>query len=248
MEIFTILESLEDLIENSRNLPFSSKGIVDKDELLDLIKEVRIKLPDELKQAKWVKEERQRILVEAQKEADGIVKEAENRIISMIDEHEITRKAYEQKKEIIESANERSREISNGTKEYADNLLAQTEDVLTLRSIYERDRFDGGYIDSKTNNGCKEIDDKITIDTGIFLFDIDSDLKELYITSYMSSPSDNNYNFNRYLKIPKKTNFDSSAYRLIGVFDNGNEKRYASIKIDNPNPTRDCNLGGDGSE
>ena len=131
MEIFTILESLEDLIENSRNLPFSSKGIVDKDELLDLIKEVRIKLPDELKQAKWVKEERQRILVEAQKEADGIVKEAENRIISMIDEHEITRKAYEQKKEIIESANERSREISNGTKEYADNLLAQTEDVLT---------------------------------------------------------------------------------------------------------------------
>ena len=55
MEIFTILESLEDLIENSRNLPFSSKGIVDKDELLDLIKEVRIKLPDELKQAKWVK-------------------------------------------------------------------------------------------------------------------------------------------------------------------------------------------------
>ena len=124
----------------------------------------------------------------------------------------------------------------------------QTEDVLTLRSIYERDRFDGGYIDSKTNNGCKEIDDKITIDTGIFLFDIDSDLKELYITSYMSSPIDNNYNFNRYLKRLKKTNFDSSAYRLIGVFDNGNEKRYASIKIENPNPTRDCNLGGDGSE
>ena len=65
------------------------------------------------------------------KEAEDIVKEAENRIISMIDEHEITRKAYEQKKEIIESANERSREISNGTKEYADELLLQTEDVLT---------------------------------------------------------------------------------------------------------------------
>ena len=89
MEIFTLLETLEELLETSRNLPFSSKGIVDKDEMLDLIKEIRIKLPDELKQAKWVKEERQRILVEAQKEADDIVKEAENRIISMIDEHEI---------------------------------------------------------------------------------------------------------------------------------------------------------------
>ena len=131
MEIFELLESLEELIERSRNLPFSSKGIVDRDECLDIIKEIRLKLPDELKQAKWVKEERQRILVEAQKEADGIVKEAENRIISMIDEHEITRKAYEQRKEIIENANERSREISNGTKEYADELLAQTEDVLT---------------------------------------------------------------------------------------------------------------------
>ena len=130
MEIFTLLETLEDLLENSRSLPFSSKGLVDKEEMLDLIKEIRIKLPDELKQAKWVKEERQRILVEAQKEADGIVKEAENRIIAMIDEHEITRKAYDQKTEIIETANEMSREISKGTKEYADSLLANTEDVL----------------------------------------------------------------------------------------------------------------------
>ncbi len=131
MEIFTLLETLEELLENSRNVPFSSKSIVDKDEMLDLIKEIRLKLPDELKQAKWVKEERQRILVEAKKEADGIVKEAENRIIAMIDEHEITRKAYDQKTEIIETANEMSREISRGTKEYADTLLGQTEDVLS---------------------------------------------------------------------------------------------------------------------
>ena len=51
MEIFTLLDTLEDLLENSRNLPFSSKSIVDKEEMLDLIKEIRIKLPDELKQA-----------------------------------------------------------------------------------------------------------------------------------------------------------------------------------------------------
>ena len=130
MEIFELLESLEDIIERSRNVPFSAKGIVDKEEILDLIKEIRLKLPDELKQAKWVKEERQRILVEAQKEADGIVKEAENRIISMIDEHEITRKAYEQKAEIIETANEMSREISKGTKDYADNILQNIEVAL----------------------------------------------------------------------------------------------------------------------
>ena len=136
MEIFTLLETLEDILENSKNLPFSNKGIVDKEEILEIIKEIRLKLPDELKQAKWVKDERQRILVEAQKEADDIVKEAENRIISMIDEHEITRKAYEQKAEIIETANEMSREISKGTKDYADNILEGIEvalqDALTV--------------------------------------------------------------------------------------------------------------------
>jgi len=130
MEIFTLLETLEDILERSKNIPFSDKGIVDKEEILEIIKEIRIKLPDELKQAKWIKEERGRILVEAQKEADGIVKEAENRIIAMIDEHEITRKAYEQKAEIIETANEMSREISKGTKDYADSVLEGIEVAL----------------------------------------------------------------------------------------------------------------------
>ena len=120
MEIFTLLDELEDILDRSRNLPFSAKTVVNKEEILDLLKEIRLKLPDELKQAKWVKEER-----------DDIVKEAENRIIAMIDEHEITKKAYDQKAKIIETANEMSREISKGTKEYADNLLGGTENVLT---------------------------------------------------------------------------------------------------------------------
>lgn len=130
MEIFTLLERLEDILESGRTLPFSNKEIVNKEDLLDIIKEIRLKLPDELKQAKWVKEERERIMLEAQKEADDIVKEAENRIISMIDEHEITRKAYEQKAEIIETANEMSREISKGTRDYADGILEKIEIAL----------------------------------------------------------------------------------------------------------------------
>ena len=130
MEIFTLLEALEDMLDKSRGIPFSSKCIVNKEDILDIVKEIRLKLPDELKQAKWIKEERQRILLEAQKEADGVVKEAESRIISMIDEHEITKKAYEKKVEIIETANEMSREIKSGTEEYADGVLAGIEVAL----------------------------------------------------------------------------------------------------------------------
>ena len=101
-----------------------------KGDCLEIMKEIRLKLPDELKQAKWIKEERGRIIAEAQKEADDIVKEAENRIIAMIDEHEITKKAYEQKTKIIETANEMSREMSKGTKDYADNILGDIETTI----------------------------------------------------------------------------------------------------------------------
>ena len=61
MEIFALLEALEDIAERSVSIPFTRKGIVEKEEILDIIQEIRLKLPDELKQAKWVKEERQRI-------------------------------------------------------------------------------------------------------------------------------------------------------------------------------------------
>lgn len=127
MEIFTLLETLEDILERGKNLPFSAKVLVDRNEILDLIKEIRLKLPDELKQAKWIKEERERIMSEARKDADDIVKEAEKRIISMIDEHEITKKAYEKKDEIIEGANDRYRVIERETKAYADGILESVQ-------------------------------------------------------------------------------------------------------------------------
>ena len=61
MEIFALLETLEDILERSRTVPFTEKSIIEKDQFLDIIKEIRLKLPDELKQAKWIKEERERI-------------------------------------------------------------------------------------------------------------------------------------------------------------------------------------------
>jgi vacuolar-type H+-ATPase subunit H len=130
MEILAVLETLEDVVEKSTNMPFIGKCLVDKEEILEIIKEIRLKLPDDIKQAKWVKEERQRILLEAQKEANNIVKDAENKISSLIDEHEITKKAYEQANEIISNAQKNAREIRLGTREYADSILNKVEEIL----------------------------------------------------------------------------------------------------------------------
>ena len=127
MEVLTLLETIEEILSRSANIPLTKKSLVDKDEIISVIDEIKLKLPDELKQAKWVKEERQKILVDAQKEANQLIKEAENRIIAMIDEHEITKKAYEQKTEIIDSANAFSKDLIEGTKKYADEILAELE-------------------------------------------------------------------------------------------------------------------------
>ena len=128
MEVLNSLEKAEDLIEKGWNIFGAS--MVNKNEILDLLKEIRVKLPDEVKQAKWIKEERQRILLEAQKEAEMIIKEAENRIVSMVDENEITRKAYDQANETIINAQKTAREIKQRALEYTDEVLAKMEDNL----------------------------------------------------------------------------------------------------------------------
>ena len=127
MEILSLLDALEDAIENAVSVPFSGKCMVDRNEILELIQDIRLKLPDEIKQAKWISKERARILAEAQQEADDIVKNAESRIAAMVNEHEISQKAYEQAETILSNAKKSAREIRLGTREYADNILGRVE-------------------------------------------------------------------------------------------------------------------------
>lgn len=130
MNILNLLDLLEDELEKGASIPFSGKSLVNRDKCLDIIRDIRLNLPDEIKQAEWIKKERQRILVDAQREAETIVQEAEQRIKSMIDENEITQRAYLASREIIETAQENAKEIRLGAKEYADSLLQEIDSYL----------------------------------------------------------------------------------------------------------------------
>jgi predicted Zn-dependent protease with MMP-like domain len=130
MDVLSLLEELEQLLENGSSMPFSKKVLVDKDQIDELILEIKNKTPDELKQAKWVKEERQRILQDAQKEANDIIQEAENKIIGMIDEHEITKKAIEKRTEILDAAEKYKKDLINATRDHADSILEELENLL----------------------------------------------------------------------------------------------------------------------
>jgi len=128
MDLLNLIDEIEDIVEAGTSVPLTSRVMVNRDELLDIIKEIRIKLPDEIKQASWIKEERQRILDEAQKSASSMLNEAETRLEELVDNEEIVRQAKERAEEIIRKAELSSEEIRNGALEYADELLYDTQE------------------------------------------------------------------------------------------------------------------------
>lgn len=133
MDIFKLLDEVDELVHSSSKVPLSGKAMIDRGELLDLIDEIRIKLPDELKQAEWIKEERQRILSEAQTEADTMLKEVQVHIEGMIDQHEIVTEAEKRGTEILSRAQMSAKEVRIGAREYADNILSSV--VQNLKHI-----------------------------------------------------------------------------------------------------------------
>lgn len=116
----------------------------------------------------------------------------------------------------------------------------QTEDIYTLKAISEY-LLEEEMLNALTDNGCKEFDGMKEINNQKIKI---GGLEKIYITGYIEKPSSNDYEFNKYLNRMKKTTYDTASYRLIGVFKKGEETRYASIKVDNPSPSRNCNLGG----
>lgn len=130
MDVLKLIDEIEDIVEAGSGLPFSSKVMVDKSEILEILKEIRIKLPDEIKQAAWIKEERQRILAEAQQDADTLLTETEGRLVELVDQDEITRKANARAEEIVTKAQNNAKEIRLGSMEYADSLLLETQESL----------------------------------------------------------------------------------------------------------------------
>ncbi|MBE7016279.1 MAG: ATPase [Ruminococcaceae bacterium] len=132
MEIMEIIDMMEETIEKSPVVPLSGKIVVDKEDLLDYIQEMRLVFPDEVKEAKWVKEERERILAEAQTRSETMVKNAEEKVVQMIDEHEITKEAVEHANQMVNDAQTKAMEIKTDCDQYADDILNDIEKRLDM--------------------------------------------------------------------------------------------------------------------
>lgn len=140
MEILEIIDELEETVDSGMNI--FGYSILKKEEMLSIVDEIRLKLPDEIKQAKWVKEERQRILAEAQTEAENIINNAKGRALALVDEHEIAKAAKEKADEMIAIAKATDNDLRIKAIKYADGLLEKVEEssVLVLEEVRESRR------------------------------------------------------------------------------------------------------------
>jgi cell division septum initiation protein DivIVA len=128
-----LVDELEALVSKSFRFPFSSVIIVNEDELFDILDQMRIAIPKEIKEAKRTEAERERILSRAQEEANRLVGMGKEKMMTAVDDHEIALAARNRADEIIEQAKRESLQIQIESNNYvAEHLSTLEEQLLKL--------------------------------------------------------------------------------------------------------------------
>jgi hypothetical protein len=132
-----LIERLESLVANGRRVPLSRSVIIDRAEALEWIDQLRVTIPEEIKSARRVTSEAERLLEQAREEAEQILARAQEQATYLIEERELTRQAEELSHEIVRQAQLEGTEIRRGADEYASEVLENLENEVTrtLRTI-----------------------------------------------------------------------------------------------------------------
>ena len=137
MTVEEYLDQIDDMIDKAWSMPLSGgKCLVPADELRDLVDDIRAHLPSEVKQARAIVADRRDIVTTAKREAEGIIREAEERKRALVAHEEVVREAQEKVREILAQSQQKAREMRKGAQEYAEELLRRTEESL-LRDLNE---------------------------------------------------------------------------------------------------------------
>ncbi|MGH2949192.1 MAG: ATPase [Solirubrobacteraceae bacterium] len=127
MDVLELTDRLHHLVHSAKKVPLSDHVRVNKQAIRDLLDQIRATIPEEIKEARWIVQERQEILAEANREAERIAAEARERQTLLVSRHELIRQAERAAEEIIEGARGREREIRLGAEDYADEILNTLE-------------------------------------------------------------------------------------------------------------------------
>lgn len=130
MTVLDLLEEIEDIVDKAPGVPLTGKVMVDADELRTIVMDIRKSLPDDVHQAQWVKEEKDRILQEARAEYERLIKEAQKQADYLVDTNDITVRAHKASEEIIQNAQNYSKELKMRTYDYMDKILFDMENKM----------------------------------------------------------------------------------------------------------------------
>lgn len=130
MDLLNALNELEELIETSGKIPLTRKVVINEDRILDLLDRIRTTIPEEIRQAKWIIQEREKVMNDSQKEALRLLEEAQKQVEKQADESEMVRKAKDMAEQIVARAEANAMELREGAKSYADNILTNLMDSL----------------------------------------------------------------------------------------------------------------------
>ena len=132
-----LLRRVVDLVNAAPKMPLSSTVRLEKDELLELLHEAIQRLPDELRQARWLLKEREEYLAKVQREADDILAAARERAERIVQRTELVREAQRLSRRILEEAQDEARRLRHEAEDYCDQKLAAFEIVLerTMKTV-----------------------------------------------------------------------------------------------------------------
>ncbi len=125
-KVMELMDQLEDLIDESPTT-FSSKVKIDKNEVMEIIKTIRIELPDAIKKAVITNDEREAIVNKAKDDAKMILDDAKKRAEQMTSNHTITKSAEATGRRLVDEAEMKKRKIKNDSVLYADRVIAKVE-------------------------------------------------------------------------------------------------------------------------
>jgi vacuolar-type H+-ATPase subunit H len=137
-ETDALIQRVAGMIGSARALPLSSSVKLDnKDEVLELLREAMERLPEELRQARWMLKEREEYLASTQRKAEELVESARSEAQRMVQRTEIVKEAQTQARRTVETAREEARRLRLEAEDYADQRLAQFEIILerTLKTV-----------------------------------------------------------------------------------------------------------------
>lgn len=138
-----LIERLESLVAEGTRIPLSGRALIDEKEFLDIIDQLRVSLPEELRQARRVTQERERLLAESRSEAERVVHSAEQQAAFMLQDTELSKSAQRRAELLVEQAQEQAAAIMNEVERRAasvgDEAQRQAEEVRAGADAYARD-------------------------------------------------------------------------------------------------------------